>query len=165
MAYFLIMVLGGTLLWLMRSYLAEEDNDYYRHSPGERAAHSIGLGSITAAAIWGMTALLVRNVRIDDHVKKVVVAEMDTYKLVETKSGDCIVIADDGKTAYEVEDLPSATSATATPSFVSIATRLIAGSVPSISASGWRITSTGSSLDTSSKRPPGLFLLQPRDAL
>ena len=32
MAYFLILVLGGTLLWLMRSYLAEEDNDYYRRS-------------------------------------------------------------------------------------------------------------------------------------
>ena len=62
MAYFLILVLGGTLLWLMRSYLAEEDNDYYRHSPGERAAYSIGLGFITAAAIWVMTALLVRNV-------------------------------------------------------------------------------------------------------
>ncbi len=105
MAYFLIVVLGGTLLWLMRSYLAEEDNDYYRHSPGERAAHSIGLGFVTAAAIWGITALLVRNVWVDSNFKKVVVAEMDTYKLVETKSGDRIVIADDGKTAYEVEDL------------------------------------------------------------
>lgn len=62
MAYFLILVLGGTLLWLMRSYLAEEDNDYYRHSSGERAAHSIGLGFVTADAIWGMTALLLRNV-------------------------------------------------------------------------------------------------------
>lgn len=60
----------------MRSYLAEEDNDYYCHSPGERAAHSIGLGFITAAAIWVMTALLVRNVWVDANFKKVVVAEI-----------------------------------------------------------------------------------------
>lgn len=105
MAYFLILALGGTLLWLMRSYLAKEDNDYYRHSPGERATHSIGLGVITAAAIWVMTALLVRNVWVDANFKKVVVAEIETYKLVETKNGELIVIANDGDTAYEVDDL------------------------------------------------------------
>lgn len=105
MAYFLILVLGGTLLWLVRSYLAEEDNDYYRHSSGECAAYSIVLGFVTAAAIWVMTALLVRNVWVDANFKKVVVAEIETYKLVETKGGERIVIADDGETAYEVEDL------------------------------------------------------------
>ena len=105
MVYFLILVLVGTLLWLMRSYLAEEDNDYYRHSPGERTAHSIGLGFVTAAVIWVMTALMVRNVWVDANFKKVVVAEIETYKLVETKGGERIVIADDGETAYEVEDL------------------------------------------------------------
>ena len=105
MAYFLILVLGGTLLWLVRSYLAEEDNDYYRHNQGERAMHSIGLGIITAAAIWIATALLVRNVWVDANFKKVVVAEIESYKLVETKGGERIVIADGGETAYEVEDL------------------------------------------------------------
>jgi hypothetical protein len=79
MAYFLILALGGTLLWVVRSYLAEEDNNYYRHSPGERATHSIGLGVITAAVIWVMTALLVRNVWVDANFKKVVVAEIETF--------------------------------------------------------------------------------------
>lgn len=105
MVYFLILALGGTLLWLVRSYLAKEDNDYYRHSLSERAADSVGLGVITAAAIWVMTALLVRNVWVDANFKKVVVAEIETYKLVETKNGEHIVIADGGETAYEVDDL------------------------------------------------------------
>ena len=52
-----------------------------------------------------MTALLVRNVWVNANFKKVVVAEIETYKLVETKNGERIVIANDGDTAYEVEDL------------------------------------------------------------
>ena len=49
--------------------------------------------------------MMVRNVWVDDNFKKVVVSEMETYKIVDTKSAVIIVIADGGDAAYEVEDL------------------------------------------------------------
>ena len=105
MAYFLIPAVASIVFWFVRSYLSEAEKDYYEDRKVARIIHAIGIGALTGLVLWLYTGIMVRNVWIDDNFKKVVVAEMDTYKLVETKSGDRIVIADDGKTAYEVEDL------------------------------------------------------------
>ena len=105
MTYYLILAITSIVFWFVRSYLSEDEMDYYEDHKASRVIHALGIGALAGLVIWLCTGMMVRNVWIDDHVKKVVVAEMDTYKLVETKSGDLIVIADDGKTAYEVEDL------------------------------------------------------------
>ena len=105
MTYYLILAITSFVFWFVRSYLSEDEMDYYEDHKASRVIHALGIGALAGLVIWLCTGMMVRNVWIDDHVKKVVVAEIDTYKLVETKSGDCIVIADDGKTAYEVEDL------------------------------------------------------------
>lgn len=105
MAYYLILAAASIVFWFVRSYLSEAEKDYYEDRKVARVVHALGIGVLTGLVIWLYTGIMIRNVWIDDHFKKAVVAEMDTYKIVDTKSGDRIVIADDGKTAYEVEDL------------------------------------------------------------
>ena len=105
MAYFLIPAVASIVFWFVRSYLSEAEKDYYEDRKVARIIHAIGIGALTGLVLWLYTGIMVRNVWIDDNFKKVVVAEIEAYKLVETKGGERIVIADDRETAYEVEDL------------------------------------------------------------
>ena len=105
MAYYLISAASSIVFWFARSYLSESEKDYYEDRKVARVIHSLGIGALTGLVIWLCTGMMIRNVWIDDIFKKVVVAEMETYKIVDTKSDVIIVIADGGETAYEVEDL------------------------------------------------------------
>ena len=105
MAYYLISAASSIVFWFVRSYLSEAEKDYYEDRKTARIIHALGIGALTGLVIWLCTGMMIRNVWIDDIFKKVVVAEMETYKIVDTKSDVIIVITDGGDTAYEVEDL------------------------------------------------------------
>lgn len=105
MTCYLILAATSIVFWFVRSYLSEAEKDYYEDHKTARIVHALGIGALTGLVLWLCTGMMVRNVWIDANFKKVVVAEIETYKLVDTKNGDRIVIADGGEVAYEVEDL------------------------------------------------------------